>query len=335
MKVPETLSAGLSRGSHRAAPPAVSLCVVLAGGIKTPPLARAAGRSVLDVWVSPSRTVLGAWVDRVREAWSGVDSPETDPPEMVVVHGGPGSKPEPHSDLNVRVRDDDTEFRGPAGAVRDAANGQDSASFVLVIEGASFLRSPLNRLFCDPAESASAVVGINADGSPAGLYLIRRELLDLVPPIGFIDLKEQLLRQAKEAGHRIVVRDMGPSAFQRLKTRRDLLAATRPIAGGLGSGPGPEPGPGPEAWKRGDRTIGRPGLGGGCICEGASVAEDALMIDSVVMPGAVVGSRAVVVRSILFEGARVEAGEIVLDQMVAADGRSGSGRSGPTGEVQT
>jgi hypothetical protein len=303
-------------------PPRVSLCVILAGGIKPSPLVQASGKSVLDAFVTPTQTVLGTWTDRVRTAWGGSKTPR-----IVVVHGGPGAKPAPDAGIDVEVQQDNTEFRGPAGAVRDAATEEDPGSFILVIEGASFLRSSLDRLFVDPADSAAAAVGICADRTPAGLYLLRRDLLNLVPPIGFMDLKEQFLEQAREAGHRIVVRDMGDQAIQRLWTRRDLLAASnaRRLPTTASNG---------KAGKRDAQAIVQPGLSSSCICRGSRVAEDALMVDSMVMPGATVGARAVVVRTVLFEGARVEPGEIVLDQMISANGRVGSGGQGMTGVLQ-
>lgn len=305
MRVPEALSASTSRGSQHAVPPKVSLCLILSGGITSSPLADASGMSVLDLHVSPSRTVLEAWADLVRGAWD-----QSDCPDIVVLHAGSGAVPSPAVDLNVRVRHDESEFRGPAGAIRDAAVDVEPDSYVLVVEGASFLRQPIGRLFCDPKESVSAVVGVNSDCSPAGLYLLRRDLLDLVPAIGFMDLKEQMLSQAKDAGHRIVVRDMGDRALQRLRTREDLLAASV-TNDGLNGGP-----------DLSYPIIARGNTIGNCRCNDSHIANDALLVDSVAMPGSTVGAKAVVVRSILFGGAHVEPGEIILDELVSSNGRS-------------
>ena len=282
--------------------PDVALCVLLGGGIRAAPLAIASGQSVLDLSVSPAATVGGAWIRKIARI-SSIDRS----PRIVIVHGGPTPAPALADAEGVSILRDEDAFRGPAGAVRDAVGDQSDDSYVLVIEAASYMQRSMDTIFASlVSRHADVVVATNADHSPAGVYLIHRRVIELIPVIGFMDLKEQFLSLADEAGYEIVVCDLGRRAISRIRTRSDLLEASALACGRNGT----------NGYAR-EAIVSKSVYGVHCVCPGASVAEDAMILDSIIMPGARVGSAAVVARSVLFRDAVVDAGESVVERCVS------------------
>lgn len=285
--------------------PEVALCVLLSGGIRAAPLSIASGQSVLDLSVSPDATVGGAWIRTIARI-----SLLSQPQKIMIVHGGPTPAPGLADAEGVSILRDEDDFRGPAGAVRDAAGDQPDDSYVLVIEAASYMQRTLDTMFASlDSCHADVVVAINADRSPAGVYLIRRRVIDLIPVIGFMDLKEQFLSLADQAGYEIVVCDLGRRATSRIRTRSDLLEASALACGRNGTN-----------GYLCHAIVSRSVYGVHCVCPGASVADDAMILDSIIMPGARVGSGAVVARSVLFRDAVVDAGGSVVERCVSRIG---------------
>lgn len=276
--------------------------MLLAGGLVAPPLAREARRSVLDLSLTATETVLGRWARLLREA--GVEGPP-----VKIVHGPQVPAPVLCESLLGRatvVRESDA-YRGPAGAVRDAVQDVAADRFALVIEATRFHDRSLDRTLLEWRESgADVVVACNADHSPAGVYLIRRAVFDHVPPVGFMDLKEQLLERAAGAGDRTaVVTCEGIRSFP-LRTRRELLRAASLLADRVA---GASIGRLAPSVLTGERW---PSV----VCDGATVHPSAVIVDSIVMAGAEVGEGAVVARSVVCPGAWVTPRQTVLDEVV-------------------
>lgn len=299
-----------AEGSIRA--PAIGAIVLLAGGLVPPPLARAAQRSVLDLSLTPCETVLQRWARLLREAGVGGVPAR-------IVHGpqvpAPGLTGPLRGEFEV-IREADA-YRGPAGAVRDAVQDLHSGSFALVIEATRFHDAPLGVTLNEWRSSgADVVVTCNEDHSPAGVYLIRRAVFDHVPPVGYMDLKEQLIQRAAAAGDRTaLVACEGVRSFP-LRTRRELLRAAALLADREQSGAVGRLGP---SVLTGERWA-------SVVCEGAVIHPSAVVVESVVMAGAQVGEGAVVARSVVCPSAIIAPRRTVLDEVVP--GLIDSGRDG-------
>jgi NDP-sugar pyrophosphorylase family protein len=275
----------------------VGMAIILAGGLRPTPLSDSTHCSVLDLWLTPQRTVLDLWLELisgvgdidVKVLWNdGVPRPSI---------GGVacGSRATLVPDLSG--------FRGPAGAVRDACVTVDPNALVLVCEATRFVDADLVEMVeAHVGMDADVTVACNRDRTPAGVYLIRRPLLDYVPPIGFMDLKEQWLGKVIGAGHGVFAHRLESGASHVLRTREQFLAAARAANGVM--------------------PIGR--MEDGCmISSGATVHETAMLWDSVVMGGATIDAGAVVVRSLVGPGAYVRSHDVIVDKVVAASrGRS-------------
>jgi len=260
--------------------------ILLAGGLRPSPLVRATGRSVLDLSLTPERTVLDCWVDRLTE--TARDIP------IRVVHDAilPAPWPGKHTDGRVLIEKEPKSLRGPAGVIGDLCRGYDARQCVIVAEAARYMGCSLRPLIAEHRRlGADITVAANADGTPAGVYAIRVGSLDLVPAVGFMDLKEQWLRRAVDAGLDVRVHELEQPGTLPLRTRRQFLRAV---------------------------AVANAAMDAPVLCHGSRVAAGATVTGSVIMPGATVESDAVVVRSIVAPNCHIGSGTDIVDAVVHA-----------------
>lgn len=291
----------------------LSAALLLGGGLRPSPLGYAVGTSVLDLEITPGATVAQRWLER----WG--ELPTELRPGVVrclVARGAPPPKSigsTSATPMPATVELDQREFCGPAGAVRDAVADMSSDEVVVVHEGATFaatsMEPMIERHFQD---GAAATVGMNPDGSPAGVYLLRASLFREVSAVGFTDLKEQFLDRLRFRGVTIRVFGLAKPGVLPLRTRADFLRAAHAAAGRPGRA----------------STDLRPALLAGegqslqdsTLSAAARVASGARVVGSVIMSGSSVDDGAIVVRSIICPGAGVGPGQQVIDTVVAKDG---------------
>jgi hypothetical protein len=290
---------------------AVESCLLLAGGLAPSPLVAQTGGSVLDLYLRPGLTVMGAWLERFQEVAAHLGRA----PVIQVVHGTdtppPSDAEARRRGIEVRIEADRQRWRGPAGAVKDACIGYRSEATVLVAEAGRYLGSSLVPMLVEHQTTHAAItVACNPDDSPAGVFLIRCQTLELVPPIGFMDLKEQWLKKALEAAIDIRVHRLRVLPSYELRTREDFLTAAR-VAGGLVCTTLATPSAGIGVHVPGTPSELRHSLDGG-----ASIGAGAVIVDSVIMQGAQVGAGAVVARSVVCPSGVVAPGATVVDAVV-------------------
>ncbi len=296
-------------------PGAIAACVLLAGGLRPSPLVMATGRNILDLYTTETRSNLDVWLARLEPLGAM---------PVRVVYGGEAPAPTtPTRDSwpGLTIEKDPEGYRGPAGLVRDLCRDYPGESTVLVGEASRFVSCDISELVREHRrKNADATVGMNSDGSPAGIFAIRRSALDLVGPVGFVDLKEQWLTKVISSGGEVRAHALRGAGAMILRNRSDLLDAAR-VACGVGVG---APSIEPVFLNHGSDDANAPSGGdqGGfsVICTGARVASSAFIHDAIVMPGAEVGERAIVVRSVIAPGVRVENGAELIDVVAGATG---------------
>lgn len=303
----ETPSDSTRRGAQ------VSVCVLLAGGLRPSPLVLSTGRNVLDLSFTETRSVLDLWLARLG-AIGGSGAGGSFP--VRVIYGGqapaPTTPPREHWD-ELTVEREPSAYRGPAGVLRDVCEGLPGDATILVGESGRFMTSDLSEFVREHARRDSWItVGVNPDGSPGGVFAVRGSALELVNRVGFMDLKEQWLNKAIAAGVRVMAHPLSGRGAPILRTRLDLLHAARIASGGGGFR---------SSTDAVVRNAGDPPAGGGSVvCEGARVASSAIVHDSVLMPGSEVGERALVVRSVVAPGVRVEPEAELIDVVAGSGG---------------
>ncbi|MDX2116373.1 MAG: hypothetical protein SFZ24_12255 [Planctomycetota bacterium] len=267
---------------------------MLAGGLRASSLQSLCRASVLDLCIRPGVTVLEHVLGRVasfRRAPGGDLA-------VAVVYGEPVVAPTPGpacAGLAVSIAAEPRRWRGPAGLLLDVCDDMGPDQTVLVVEGARWYGSAIaSSLEAHEAAGADVTVVRAADDSPAGVYLMRRSALDLVPRNGFMDLKEQFLGKVLGAGKAVRVHEIPEGRALGLRSLADFLVAAR-----LEAGAPP---------------------GASLIDPGAEVHAKAAIVSSVVMRGARIGEGALVARSMILEGADVSAGAEIVDSVVDAQG---------------
>ena len=319
----DTTDHGATGTRHVASASTVRTAVLLSGGPKPSPLAAATGRAALDLMIGPDRTVLELWLSELAEL-TGADRPL----EVRVVHERRSRRPADPAEwtrelaVSVSIEPADGDYRGAAGVIRDATDGLDPSDTVLVSEAArlpTFRLRPIVELHF--SRSADVTVATNPDGSPAGLYLIRREALDGVQERGYSDLKEQWLAGLLKAGRAVWAHRLPTPGSLPLRTPEHLLAAAAWIQSGVAAPGRPDNGhvgdavptpPKQDAYKWGNDA----GWCGRIVASDAAVDESSTVLGSVVMPGAVIGPGCVVARSIVCPGATVQPGTELVDAVV-------------------
>lgn len=299
--------------SHAAdTPPTIAGCILLAGGLVPSPLVEEAGRPSLELSLTARQTVFDRWCDVLFDAAIGDDDP-IHRPSLQVVHSGPPYRPsrEFHDPrFEVVTQEEPGSFRGPAGVLRDVTDHFRDEDLLLVAEAARYIAGGLTQFLADwKRHKPDVLVACHPGGAPAGVMLMRRGSLELVPSEGFMDLKEQWLPKVVRAGLKVWTSETRDFQPYPLRTREQFLEASA-VAAGIGQVPASRRG------ILGPPRVLRPGVDKSRVSDTAQVAPGAVIADAIVMPGAVVGSGAIVVRSIVCPNAVIDDGEEVVDRIV-------------------
>lgn len=278
------------------------------------PLVEEARQPSLELSLTARQTVFDRWCDVLFDAAVG-DRQPLKRPTLQVVHSGPPYRPRrDFSDPRFQVitQEEPGSFRGPAGVLRDIAEHYDDDDILLVAEAARFIAGGLGQFLADFARlTPDVLIACHPGGEPAGIMLIRRGSLELVPNEGFMDIKEQWLPKVVRAGLDVWTSETRDFRPYPLRTREQFLEASA-VAAGIGC-----------SRTRGDTVLGPPRvLGAGIdksrVSETAQVAPGAVIADAIVMPGAVIGPGAIVVRSIVCPEAVIPDDAEVVDRIVPA-----------------
>lgn len=303
--VPLTQLLSSMRRMHGSGAASIKLQAVLllAGAVRTTAFTRAVNRCLLDLPITVGMTLLDLWGAHFQS----------------MVERLPGSRfrvlldqqsPVPMTRLTAlgdrfSLEHDPLPFRGTGGLLRDVVRDYDTDDFVLAADAAQVLTRPLPEILSQLRSYAGDVVlAADARGQAAGIMLIRCGVLRDVQPVGYADLKEQVLPALRQRGAQIKVCSFPKLPTMAVRSAADYLKTTEVFH---------------------TRSKQRDDVGGGRHFEvvecSSSVAPGAEIYDSVVLRGAVVRSGARVIRSIVGPGAVIRAGERVSDQLVAADAR--------------
>lgn len=203
-------------------------CFLLAGGVAEHDIETDTRRAVLDQVVFEGQRVLDVWLrafGTIRE----VDRYDT---SIRVLHGSLVAAPWPAHTTQQRIHleRDARPYRGSIGSVADASRDLCDDDVILVVDGTHLPVTSLQPVIDTHFESdAEITLGMNQDGSAAGVYVIRVSALGHVPPRGYCDLKEQWLARVAQAGVRLEVQAMQAPGCLRVRTHDELMRATRAI----------------------------------------------------------------------------------------------------------
>lgn len=282
----------------------IEAAVILCGGLKASPFRASFRAPLLALPHSETRTSAQVWSEAFDRL--GIDA------DRRCVLTDPEDSHDP-ADPRLRRIADSAPYRGPAGVLRDAQKLLGITGRCLIVESSRMLQSPellddFSRVHFTREDAVT--VGTNPDGSFAGVYLASADAIELIPGIGFMDIKEQWLPAAANSGFTVrphaltgyshQVRDAASyfAALARMGRFADQSTACV-----IAHQP---PSPFSERY------------GGSLIFHTARISPDAVVAHGVVCDGAIVEAGAVVVRSILGPGARVPENGVVIDTVIPA-----------------
>jgi N-acetylglucosaminyldiphosphoundecaprenol N-acetyl-beta-D-mannosaminyltransferase len=285
--------------------------VLLGGSVRPGPLASVVRRSLMDLPVGNSGTILTRWMEQAG-AVAKLVGLEQLPVRLLVDPHALEPQSAPPATQQFRVERDTSEYRGTGGLVAALAAEYADDDLILVANAAQILLEPLADLLLE-LHGIGGDVGIVAhrDGTPTGIMLVTCRTLRLIPNVGFVDMKEQAL-PAIAAQYDVRVLQRRQRTGVPIRTLSDYVAALRALHRPNGQSQRAGSGGLAEDW--------RPTFA--IIEPGATVAATARVHDSVVLAGATVESGAVLVRSLVPPSAAVRKDRKVVDQCVKPDDAS-------------
>jgi len=283
--------------------------ILLGGSLRPHTFARAIGRSLLDLPIDSDHNVMDWWREQACALASTLGLRSL-PVRLVLDR----SASEPRLDdgscaASVCVERDPADFRGTGGLLHDLVAQYDNEDYVVVANAAQLLLQPLGDLVSIMA-GTEADVGIvsHTDGTPSGLMLVRAGSLREIAPVGYIDLKEQALPKIA-LNHRVTVVRLDRPSGVPLRTLADYIRLLK-LYHRLKRGQVELESPYAEEWQP-DFSI---------VEDGAEVATDCKLQDSIVLRGAAVQSGALVVRSLVCARGSVRRGGVAVNEIVHAPG---------------
>ncbi len=302
-----------SLGTASGPSPAPRSLVLLGGIVRVDHFGAELGRSVLDLPISPDETMFSAWREHAQTLAEAIGS---EPLDVSLVVNSDRTVPDGWSNddrVRLTIERDPAEYRGTGGLLRDfVARKYDADDWILVANAAQLFLEPLpplvERLRAAGAEVATLT---QKDGTPAGLTLLRCGSLDVIPEVGYCDLKEQGLAKIAEL-RPVGVVTLEPTCVHPVRGLDDYVEALKALYRHRQTGPGVVSDPFAEEWQA---TF--------SVVEPESVVEEgAVLHDAVVLRGGRVERGGFAARTIVGPGGVVRAGESVIDAVVHEGGVS-------------
>jgi hypothetical protein len=300
--------------------------ILLAGGLRPSPLQQMLGIPPLCLPLGPHDTLLDRWLSAA-ESLSGcgcVAIAVSTSEDADSIRAALAKSRFAESDaMQIRVVMEPETWRGPAGLLHDLVQSgrcdlevrPDTA--VLAGEASCLPPENLENIIDRLGVGTPGVSVIGRTGEPAGLYAFTGAALGLIPPVGFYDIKEQMLPELYARGTPVQELRIARESH-RIRDRETYLRAVRhalPTDSEI-------TGCSPEA-----RIVDSARVAGSCLIgPGALIGPHAIVHESIVLGDAVIGRGAVVSHSVVGPSCRVKPGETVKRAVVGPSGGNG-GRS--------
>ncbi len=293
--------------------------VMLAGTLRPTPLREALDIHVLCLPMSSEQTLLDTWQSRLAEieGLSEVRIVVNTEQDAVSVNQAAERSSFTGSDhLSLHITAEGTSWRGAGGILHDVTENLPPETIVLCVEANTLppvsLAPLIEPLLDQQADTLDGVVGINDVDEPAGVYAFTRRAIELIPSVGYHDIKEQFLPDIHQKNLRIVTARLGERTL-RLRDRKGYLTGVRQNMGAIQNNTTGKS-VSYEA-QVSDSAL----IDGCCIIEPEVVIQDnAVVHDSVVLSGARIDKGAIVSRSIVGPSARISSNARIVRQVIAS-----------------
>lgn len=294
------ISAAAARSLHR-----LRAVILLGGSVRPVELTTRTGRSILDLPLDESGSILNYWLAQVDDLAQHAHLEKLPLRLMLNQHTGEVRSAATRYQGKYTIERDLSEYRGTGGLLRDLAEDYEDEDLVLVANAAQILLDPLAAVATalDRKQGAVSLIA-HQDGTPSNVMLVRCDTLRLISDTGYVDMKEQALPSIASEFDVTVVHRRRPTGLP-VRSLPGYISALR---------------------FHHRRRQGKPGQSDplaedltpafALIEEGANVDSSAHVHDSVVLKGAVVESGAALVRSLVCPGAVVKRDRSVVEHFV-------------------
>jgi hypothetical protein len=278
--------------------------VVLAEGLRKSSFESLVGMPPQLLPMAPSVSLLACWYAKLAEV------PDDLPPLEILVSSSQGYQSMDVLSADPRFKRviDPRPHRGTGGVLADYLTRRESAyedlDYLFVIERSGCPPRSLRGFFQNLESNPDILIGVSELDRLVGIMAIKPHVLELVPEVGYFDLKEQTVDKAVQCGLSVTAAVIMPRAIQ-VRSLRGWLDAIRYL--NLPESSSGEP-------------VSYSAHGTNCIDPGARIGK-AVILDSIVMENATVENGAIIARSVLCPGAHVASGTHVIDSII---GRSKS-----------
>ena len=278
--------------------------ILLGGRVRETPLTLSINRSLLDLPLDDSNTLLSHWLTHASDLanFAGLGQLAV---RVMVDHKGP----EPLiGNANyagpLTVERDRSSYRGTGGLLADITSEYDDDDYILVANANQIMLDPLHAIAAALDHKRGDVNLVShRDGTATTLMLLSVKTLRDVSDVGYVDMKEQALPRIAGQFAVRVVHCRQPTGLP-IRTLENYINGLKQYHRRLQHG---------RARKN---PLGEDfGRHFAIVEPGAQVPKSAYLHDSVVLRDAIVGSGAAVIRSLVCGGAAIPADSQVIDQM--------------------
>lgn len=283
--------------------------VMLLGGLRRSALEVAGGVRPACLPLDAATTLMGGWIALLAAAGCAA--------LRIITSGGAGDDDVDreidaararHSAMPICRSVESSSHRGTGGLLRDAAGDLALDEFVLLVEPHCALPASIEPLM-SAARRAPMAVSVAADEAPAGACLIKVELLEHAPRIGYHDFKEQFLPLMVTNGRQVLPVPLDSTGMRVHDLRRYLATVASHLRR---QGATARPSVHPDADVHPSARI----EGASVVTADAHVGAEAIVHDSVILANAAVGERSVVARSLIPRGLRVAPRSLIVDRIL-------------------
>lgn len=277
--------------------------ILLGGLVRPTQLSTAIGHSVLDLPVDGRRSLLDQWQEQAAALAQALHIGTL--PVRVVIDQQSISPNLSAQDTRVAmsIERDKASFRGTGGVLHDLSSDYQEQDYLLVANAAQMLLEPLPQLAADLAANQADVAVISpTHGVPSGLMLVRCGILRSIAPIGFVDMKEQVLPRIASSHCVRVVKRSKPVGLP-IRTLSNYINAIRAGVGGDANAN--------DAFAEGWQST------FSIIQDDTQVDPTARVHDSVVLRGARVERGALLVRSVVCSNGVTRRDVTVVDRLIS------------------
>jgi len=310
--------------------------VMLAGTLRPTPLREALDIHVLCLPMGSGHTLLDIWrsklaeIDGLNEVRIMVNTTQdADSVDRVAKQ----SSLQDSEHLSLHITAEGTSWRGAGGILHDVTENLLPETIVLCVEANTLppvsLAPLLEPLIEQQAEALDGVVGINDIDEPAGVYAFTRRAIELIPSIGFHDIKEQFLPEVHQQDLKVVTARLGERTI-RMWDRKGYLTGVRQNLEAILNDTTKQSVS--SEVKVSDSAL----IDGCCIIQPEVVIQDdAVVHDSVVLSGAKIEKGAIVSRSIIGPSATISSNDRVVRQVIASPAPRENSKASTSKKVKT